>query len=187
MSSPAAAASRPNIVLRRPRPSDAPAVAAYMGHAEVFGNLLQLPHPSAEMWVERLQAPPEGSFSLVAEVENTAGNLQLAGLAGVFPDKGGLRRRHVLHLGISVAVPFHGQGVGSALMSGLLDYADNWANCLRVELEVFADNAAAIAMYERHGFVLEGRKRCDSLRHGVYTDSVTMGRLHPKQPLLRAA
>ncbi len=169
------------ISIRRPRLSDAQAVASYMAHADVFGNLLQLPHPSEEAWTERLKNPPPESFSLVVEV-----NGQLAGMAGLFPDKGGLRRRHCLHLGISVAVAHQGVGAGNALMTELLSYADNWANCLRIELEVFSDNARAIAMYLKHGFVIEGTKRCDSLQGGRYANSHVMGRLHPSQPLLTA-
>lgn len=174
-----AAAPASVITVRRPRVSDAPAVASYMAHAEVFGNLLQLPHPSEEVWTERLKNPPPESFSLAVEVGG-----QLAGLAGLFPDSGGLRRKHCLHLGISVAVPYQGVGAGNALMVELLNYADNWANCLRVELEVFTDNAKAIALYQKHGFVIEGTKRADSLRNGRYVNSHVMGRLHPEQPLV---
>lgn len=167
------------ITIRRPRVSDAQAVSAYMAHANVFGNLLQLPHPSEEAWAERLKTPPPESFSLVVEVGGV-----LAGMAGLFADRAGLRRKHCLHLGISVAAPFQGMGAGNTLMTELLSYADNWANCLRVELEVFTDNARAIGLYEKHGFAIEGTKRCDSLRDGRYVNSHLMGRLHPKQPLL---
>lgn len=167
------------ITIRRPRVSDALAVSSYMAHADVFGNLLQLPHPSEEAWTERLKSPPPDSYSLVVEVGG-----QLAGMAGLFADRGGLRRKHCLHLGISVAVPHQGVGAGNALMTELLSYADNWANCLRIELEVFADNARAVNLYKKHGFIIEGTKRADSLRNGRYANSHVMGRLHPTQPLL---
>ena len=70
----------------------------------------------------------------------------------------------------------------SALMRAMLDWADNWAGVLRIELQVFTDNAAAIALYQRHGFVVEGTLRGYALRDGVLADVHAMGRLHPSPP-----
>jgi L-phenylalanine/L-methionine N-acetyltransferase len=167
-----------HFMLRRPRVSDAADVCEYIGATEVHSNLLQLPYPSVEMWEERLKNPPAGSFSLAAEMQLGSGPKVVA-LAGVFPDSGGQRRAHVRHLGMSIAAPYHGQGIGNALMFELLRYADDWAQCFRLELEVFTDNTAAIALYKKHGFQIEGTKRADSLRAGQYVNSHTMGRLNP--------
>jgi putative acetyltransferase len=89
-----------------------------------------------------------------------------------------------MFLGISVSVAAQRQGVGRALMNSLMDYADNWAQVLRLELNVYADNAAAIRLYERCGFILEGRLRAYALRGGEYVDSLAMARLHPNPPRL---
>jgi putative acetyltransferase len=70
------------------------------------------------------------------------------------------------------------------MMTAALDRADNWMNVLRIELIVFTANEAAIALYERHGFVVEGTHRAHALRDGVYADALTMARLHPKPPQL---
>jgi L-phenylalanine/L-methionine N-acetyltransferase len=165
--------------IRRPMPSDAADVCEYMQHPNVYSNLLQLPYPSLQMWEERLKNQPPEAFQLAAVAQTEQGPKVVA-LAGMFPDRGGLRRKHVLHLGMSVAVEFQGQGIGDALMTELLQYADNWAQCLRLELEVFSDNPRAIALYEKHGFVIEGTKRFDAMRDGQYVNSHIMGRLHPK-------
>ena len=53
---------------------------------------------------------------------------------------------------------------------------------LRIELTVFADNAGAIRLYERHGFKREGYHRGYALRSGRYDDVVTMARWHPSPP-----
>ena len=37
-------------------------------------------------------------------------------------------------------------------MTSLCDYADRWGQVLRIELQVFADNARAIALYRSFGF-----------------------------------
>jgi putative acetyltransferase len=86
-------------------------------------------------------------------------------------------------LGISVAPEFHGRGVGSALMQTMCAYADGWGHFLRIELEVFTDNARAIALYQRFGFRVEGTYRAYALRDGVYADALAMARLHPNPPV----
>ena len=175
---PARSASTSEISIRRSRPDDAAALAAYMADPAVFGQLLQLPHPSEAMWRERLSTPAvPGSMDiqLVAELGG-----QVVASAGLFGTSPMLRRRHVIGLGISVAVPAQGQGVGDALMASLTDYADNWTTLLRIELTVFADNARAIALYKRHGFVEEGRLRGYAIRHGEYADCLAMARWRPE-------
>ena len=49
-------------------------------------------------------------------------------------------------------------GVGTALLVALLDEADT-RGAAHVDLEVRADNAAAISLYERHGFAALGVRR----------------------------
>lgn len=46
----------------------------------------------------------------------------------------------------------------------------------RVELEVFASNTAAIALYEKLGFVVEGRKSRARKVDGAYDDDLIMAR-----------
>jgi len=73
---------------------------------------------------------------------------------------------------------WQGRGVGSALLRAALDLADRWLQVRRVELQVYADNAPAIALYLRHGFVEEGRHRDFAFRDGAFVDALTMARLH---------
>ena len=66
-------------------------------------------------------------------------------------------------------------------MAAAVDLADNWLNLTRLELEVYADNAAAIHLYERFGFTYEGTLRQHAFRDGEYVDSNMMGRLRPSK------
>ena len=169
------------ITVRRSTPRDAAAFARIMGDPEVLPNLMQTPYTSAEIWERRLtenDAPGRTDLHLVAERES-----QVVGSAGLHP-AAQTRRRHAAMLGISVAREAQGQGVGSALMQALCDYADHWAHLLRIELTVFVDNERAIALYRRFGFVHEGTFRAYALRHGVYVDTHAMARLHPNPPRL---
>ncbi len=151
-----------------------------MAEPEVFAGLMQLPMPSLEMWQKRLadEEGKDGHLLLVAERDG-----HVVGSAGLHP-AAPLRRRHCAALGLSVALPAQGQGVGTALLLALCDYADNWAQLLRLELTVFTDNQRAIALYQRCGFVHEGTHRAYALRHGRYADVHAMARLHPHPPAL---
>jgi putative acetyltransferase len=176
----APSAATPPWILRRARPADAPAFARMMAEPEVFSNVLQLPHPDAALWEQRLAdsgAPGRADLHLAAVVEG-----EVIGSAGLHTAAPMLRRRHAVGLGITVARSWQGRGVGSALMSALCDYADQWAGILRIELTVFTDNTRAVALYQRFGFEIEGTLRAYALRHGHYEDVYTMARLHPHPP-----
>jgi putative acetyltransferase len=92
-----------------------------------------------------------------------------------------------MKLGISVVPQAQGQGVGSALMQAMCDYAERWMGVLRIELTVYTDNAPAIALYRKFGFVVEGCHRGYALRDGRYVDAFAMARLHPDPPTIAAA
>ncbi|MCB1995926.1 MAG: GNAT family N-acetyltransferase [Rhodoferax sp.] len=174
--------SRPAVTLRRATPDDAPAFVALMADPQVFGGLMQLPFPSEAQWRQRLEGSDNGSaeLSLVAERDG-----DIVGSAGLHPVGPAVRRRHVAIIGISVRPDAQGQGVGTALMQALCDYADRWAHILRIELGVYTDNVRAIALYRRFGFEVEGTHRGYALRDGVFVDSHTMARLHPNPPKIR--
>ena len=165
------------VTVRRTRIGDAAAFARMMDHPDVFPNLLQMPHASEEHWKARLtESGAAGSphVQVVAEADG-----EVVGAAGLHPIGTSPRKRHSMLLGINVAADWQGRGVGKLLMHTLCDYADNWLGLLRIELDVFADNRRAQALYERFGFVREGVRRCEALRDGVYVDGWLMARLNP--------
>ena len=88
-----------------------------------------------------------------------------------------LRRRHVGAIGLMVHADYQNKGVGSKLFQTVLDLADNWLMLKRIELSVYADNRNAIALYEKHGFVIEGKMIGASIRNGVYADEYFMARI----------
>ncbi|USD66963.1 GNAT family N-acetyltransferase [Vibrio sp. SCSIO 43136] len=159
------------IVVRRAQPSDASAIAAIYAQGEACAQTLQLPMANEPLWQSRLQNIPDNVTSLVAEYDGIViGNLGLE----LCPQ---LRRRHVAHFGMGVKDEFHGKGVGSALIKAALDLADNWLNVRRLELNVYIDNRAAIALYEKHGFVIEGESKDFAFRNGEYVNVFHMARI----------
>lgn len=143
---------------------------------KVYEGTLQLPYPSREQWRKRI-TETESCYSLVAvSGEHVIGMLTIE----TFPNRP--RRRHVGRIGISVSEAWQGKGVGKELMQAGIDLADKWLNLLRIELEVYADNEAAIRLYEGFGFEREGVMRQHAFRDGRYIDSIMMARLRSSQP-----
>lgn len=161
-----------NLKIRRAEFDDYLAVYEMFTSPDVFEGTMQLPYPSREYWRKRIGESSESVFSLVAvDGDRVVGLLSIE----TFPNRP--RRRHVGRIGISVHGEWQGKGVGTALMAAAVDLADNWLNLTRLELEVYADNQAAIHLYERFGFTYEGTLRQHAFRNGEYVDSNVMGRL----------
>jgi putative acetyltransferase len=168
------------MVVRRAVVNDAAAYARIMGDPAVYPGLMQMPYASEELWRQRLAeiiTPGKSDLPLVAELQG-----EVVGSAGLHPVSPQLRRRHAMMLGISVLPSAQGQGVGTALMQALCDYADNWMGTLRLELNVYTDNVRAIALYRKFSFEIEGTQRGYAFRDGQYVDNHLMVRFHPNPP-----
>jgi L-phenylalanine/L-methionine N-acetyltransferase len=163
------------IVVRRAEVCDAEALRAIFAGPRVIAGTLQLPHPSVELWRKRLADVSPFDYSLVATIDgDVVGNLGLHE-AGKTP-----RRRHVGSIGMAVRDDRQGRGVGTALMRAGIELADGWLNYQRLELNAYTDNLAALALYRKFGFVIEGTFRAYAFRDGQYVDSYAMARLHPR-------
>jgi putative acetyltransferase len=165
-------ASTADTSVRAAEPGDYEALQRMMSDPEGYGSTLQLPFTSVETWRKKLADKPEGLHSLVACVPE-------AGVVGSLAVEASarFRRRHVGVIGMSVHREWRGRGVGTALMTAAVHLAENWLGLTRLELTVFTDNAAAIALYRKFGFVVEGTMRRYALRDGRYVDSHAMARL----------
>jgi RimJ/RimL family protein N-acetyltransferase len=142
--------------LRPARPTDARGLARLFDDVRREGRWLVTP-PSA------VSQPSEAFF--IGEMLRTGEGLALVAEAGGDPIgtvQISLERNavsnHVGTLSIVVADGWRDVGIGSAL----IEAAQRWARdhgLLKVALAVFPDNARAIAVYERAGFVREGLRR----------------------------
>lgn len=162
-----------DILIRAVEPEDmADLTEAWNQPLAVWGTL-QLPFASLEARRKRHEASPPGHTRLVAVIDGKA-----VGMAGLHPEANP-RRAHAASIGMAVHDAYAGRGAGSALLAALIDQADRWLNIRRLELNVYTDNARAIALYERFGFEREGVLRAYAWRDGAYVDSLTMARLRP--------
>jgi L-phenylalanine/L-methionine N-acetyltransferase len=160
------------VIVRHAEPDDYQALHRIFSGPKAIAGTVQLPLPSAEAWRKRLVELPEGLFSLVACVDD-----EVVGSLGLETSPTRWRMRHVGSIGMAVRDDWQGKGVGTALMEAALDLADNWLNLTRIELRVYVDNSAAVALYKNFGFEIEGTHRRLAFRNGEYVDAYSMARI----------
>lgn len=80
---------------------------------------------------------------------------------------------HCGHLGMGVRKEWRRKGAGRRLLQATVEKAKA-KGLERIELEVYASNRAAIALYEQEGFRTEGVKRRGRKLDGRYDDVVFM-------------
>ena len=137
------------IIIRHSEKKDIKAIQEIYSGRNAYANTLQLPFPPVSLWEARLENLPQGIYSLVAEVEG-----QVVGQIGLHLEKN-QRRKHVASFGMAVKEDYQGKGIGSKLLSSVIDLAENWLNIQRLELTVFIDNEPAIALIKSMALLLK--------------------------------
>ncbi len=157
--------------IREVVPADAEALREYAERlfAEELPGLWRRPAPTLEEEHEFIASYGSGSLLAAALLGRS-----VVGLAGI------LRRpmpqeAHVGTVGISVVCEHRGRGVGSALLEYLITHAPA-RGMTRIEIEAFANNPRAVALYERMGFEREGVRRGAVTVGGEYVDVICLGR-----------
>ena len=113
----------------------------------------------------------ENALFLVADVGG-----RIAATAGFQPYAASSKLRHRAVLDVAVQKAYWGLGFGSAMLGVLLDEAKR-AGFELLELEVIADNARAVALYEKFGFRTYGTlEKAFRLRDGRHQTELLMSR-----------
>jgi len=173
-----AAPADASVRVRDARPEDAPGICRmYAAMRRDPGLLVPTTAMGIEPDVGKKQATIEraraanNSFLLVAEAES--------GIVGSVEARGGTRRalQHEAFVSWDVADGWRRRGIGRRLTEGLLERARAGGVLRRLELVVYAENEAAIGLYESCGFEHEGRRRGSFFQGGRYYDDLLMARL----------
>ena len=162
-------------VLRNDTESDGQkALANFILTHEQTDYLLSYPDEStmtAEQEGQYLQrkADSETEIEILAEVDGA-----VAGLAGIEAVGGRDKIRHRADFGISIDRLYWNLGIGTALMNACIECAGK-AGYEQIELNVVAENAAAINMYRKADFEEFGRNpRGFKSRYTGYQELVYM-------------
>lgn len=157
--------------LRPAEAADAPALALLQAGIYAEGRwFVGDGPPSAETLRQRFRtADASRSLYLLALVgETPAAWLELHRL---YPKK----LEHVAVLTLAVEAAYRRQGVARALLRESYPWA-HAQGVRKISLNVRAQNEAARALYEREGFVLEGRERAQIFDAGAFEDNLLMAK-----------
>ena len=171
-------AAQPGYVIRQAAETDAEALIAYLRALLGEPGIHLIGEP------DELSLTVEAERRLIAETTATNNSTMLLAVAegriiGDITCRGDGRRakRHVGLIGISVANGWRDRGIGTALMTAVIDWARAGGVVTRLELLVFVENVRAVHVYEKLGFQVEGRKRRAIFKHGRYQDEYLMALL----------
>lgn len=160
-----------NFTIRPAEPEDAADIQRIRLMPGVIEWILALNTESAASIRKDITDPDVYMLVAVDEAEKLVGYVKLS-------LRQHARQRHKARLSIAVDTGQQGLGAGSKLLAAALDCADRWLKLMKVDLTVQTDNACAIKLYERFGFVREGLCRYECVSDGKYVDVYLMARYH---------
>lgn len=119
-------------------------------------------------WIDNFNRNPN-SLLLIADMSDT-----IVGLLFFNPNTK-KKNLHTGEFGVSVHPKYQGLGIGKALIGNLLSWCRQQKQIEKVFLQVFATNDRAIKLYEKFGFIEEGRHvKAIKQMDGEYVDIIQM-------------
>jgi L-amino acid N-acyltransferase YncA len=160
-------AARPSAELRRLEPDDWSAVADIYWDGMRDGlATLETEVPSWETW----DATHLRGHRIVADILG-----EVAGWAALGPVSQRPCYRGVAENSVYVAREARGLGIGRALLEALIAGAEA-AGIWTIQTSIFPENRASLALHERCGFRVVGRRERIAKRDGVWRDTVFLER-----------
>ena len=172
------------LTLRRAEPRDAEQLLAYVnqvaGESEnlTFGlGEFELSVQEERAFLQHMAESPTSLYVLAEIIGEIVGTL-------TFSTGKRSRLQHAGEFGMSILRSYWNLGVGSRMLEYLIEWARHTDAIRKINLRVRVDNFSAIHLYEKHGFVQEGRITREFYLHGQFVDVYLMGlQLDPPQAL----
>lgn len=162
----------PLILIRQAVADDAEIVLAMMHqlldepHLNLSRETFRLSVQQEREFLQRIVRGGSEVYFIALDGPNAVGNIWMRG--SIVP-----ARAHAVELGISVVPSHRGRGIGTRLLQAGLRWARS-RGLRRVELTVHSENEGAKRLYERVGFVVEGRHRSMFHKAGRFADAFSM-------------
>ncbi len=166
---------RENIIYRNPREEDAEKIVDF--YNSVGGETSYLSFEKDEYPLDAKE-----QASSIKSLKGNQTNIMLLAMDGeeiagiaTINSSHKIKSRHEGELGIVVAKKYQGQGIGTELIRLLIEWARGNGVTTRIRLDTRTDNTAAVALYMKFGFTVEGCCRNSTLLNGKYYDLYIMG------------
>lgn len=166
------------LLIREAEPKDAAALVSFLNRVSVETDFTSLDRDGILLTSEEMaiflnkQASWDNQITLLAFL-----NDKIAGIVNITADQR-KRVRHIGDLFIVIGKKYWNNGLGSLLLEEVVEWAQASGILRRLQLTVQTRNLAAVHLYQKHGFVIEGRQeRGAYIEEGDFIDVYLMGRL----------
>ena len=167
-----------DLLIREAEVEDATELIALLdqiGHESSFTSLdengIAMSESEMELFIDQ-QAQSENQITLLAFL-----NDELVGVVNITADQRP-RVRHIGDVFLGIKKAYWGNGLGSILMEEAIEWAQSSGSIRRLQLTVQKRNTAAVHLYEKMGFIIEGlQERGAYIEGGEFLDVYLMGQL----------
>ena len=166
------------LLIREAEVEDAAALVSFLNRVSVETDFTSLDGDGILLTSEEMaiflnkQASWDNRITLLAFL-----NDKIAGIVNITADQR-KRVRHIGDLFIVIGKKYWNNGLGSLLLEEVVEWAQASGILRRLQLTVQTRNLAAVHLYQKHGFVIEGRQeRGAYIEEGDFIDVYLMGRL----------
>lgn len=161
------------IGLRAPEPGDTDAYLAFRNDLGAVGDLIGyirgVPRHKVAEWIAAIDN--RAGITLTAILVPGGRPVGYVNVSDLETVSGTCR------IGLAIfSAADRGKGYGRRIMDLTLGYLREWLNIRKVSLTVLADNKAAIALYEKCGFAVEGTLKDEYFIDGGYRTALIMAR-----------
>lgn len=159
-----------SLIIREAKPKDAEEIILMV--KQVMKETGFFPHTAEEFNItvdNEIEYMKSTALFLLAEIDG-----KIAGSATL--DRSDLKKlNHNVTFGITILKEYCGLGIGSILMEKVIEWTKS-EGVEKIELEVFENNISAIKLYNKFGFIEEGRRKKMIKTDEGYLDMIIMGR-----------
>ena len=166
------------LLIREAEVEDAAVLVSFLNRVSVETDFTSLDGDGILLTSEEMaiflnkQASWDNQITLLAFL-----NDKIAGIVNITADQR-KRVRHIGDLFIVIGKKYWNNGLGSLLLEEVVEWAQASGILRRLQLTVQTRNLAAVHLYQKHGFAIEGRQeRGAYIEEGEFIDVYLMGRL----------
>jgi ribosomal-protein-alanine N-acetyltransferase len=161
-----------HIHLSEIRSSDKAAYLEYLNEKEIYDRTLRIPYPyteaEADEWLALVVKSTQQHGQAVNWAIRNEGDYLIGGIGF---DGVAIGKSHLAEIGYWLAKPYWGQGIMTAVVRKLCEFAFAEFVLLKIVAHVFADNASSAKVLKKCGFQQEGYLRKHYFKDGKWLDA----------------